>query len=208
LSVREAGSTQNLRYFLIIFPFKHLFTIADHSALGHDFGVVTMRFFEDRRFPGVRACVLIAAMFGAAAANAQEAAPSETILLLLNKAKVLQLPANASTVVVGNPAVADVTLVRRTKHMVLTGKGFGETNLIALDSQGRSVGESVIRVTAPASGLIVQRGMDRETWHCAPHCQPTFSLGDSGKFASENAAQIQARNASVASGATRPAGGH
>lgn len=166
-----------------------------------------MRFFGFSSSFDARAWILIAALFGAGAAHAQEPAPSEAIMLVLNRAKVLQLPPNASTVVVGNPAVADVTLIRRTKHMVLTGKGFGETNLIALDAQGRSVGESVIRVAAPGNNLVVQRGMERETWDCSPRCQPTFSLGDSARFATENAAQMQARNAAVGSAVQRPAGG-
>ena len=153
-----------------------------------------------------QAMALAASIVTVAAVQAQDAQPSESIQLVLNKAKVLQLPANASTVVVGNPAVADVTIVRRTKYMVLTGKGFGETNLIALDSQGRSVGESVIRVGAASNSMIVQRGMERETWDCAPRCQPTFSLGDSGKYAAENAGQMQSRNASVGGATQRPAG--
>ncbi len=165
-----------------------------------------MRFSDFRRLFLAPAMALTASIVTVAAAQAQDAQPSESIQLVLNKAKVLQLPANASTVVVGNPAVADVTIVRRTKYMVLTGKGFGETNLIALDSQGRSVGESVIRVSASTNNMIVQRGMDRETWDCAPRCQPTFSLGDNGKFASENAGQMQSRNSSVGGATQRPAG--
>lgn len=162
-----------------------------------------MRFLPSWRFFDAPAWALIAAFGAAGAAYAEGEQPSEAIRLVMNKATVLQLPPNAATVIVGNPAVADVTVIRRTKHMVLTGKGFGETNLIALDSQGRSVGESVIRVAAPAHSLIVQRGMDRETWDCSPRCQPTFSLGDSAKFASENAAQMQSRNASAATSAQR-----
>jgi hypothetical protein len=165
-----------------------------------------MRFFTNRSISGLRVLGLTAAILSGGSAAAQNAQSSEAILLVLNKAKVLQLPANATTVIVGNPSVADVTLVRRTKHMVLTGKGFGETNLIALDSQGRSVGESIIRVTAPGTNLIVQRGMERETWDCSPRCQPTFSLGDSSKFASENASQMQMRNSTVGSGSQRSTG--
>ncbi|MFN3889458.1 MAG: pilus assembly protein N-terminal domain-containing protein [Beijerinckiaceae bacterium] len=165
-----------------------------------------MRGFGLRSLPGALVLGLGAALIHAGGAQAQDAPASDAIHLVLNRAKVLQLPPNAVTVVVGNPAVADVTLVRRTKNMVLTGKGFGETNLIALDGQGRSVGESIIRVSASSQGLIVQRGMERETWDCSPRCQPTFSLGDSVKFASENAAQMQARNASVGVSAQRPAG--
>lgn len=156
------------------------------------------------RSGAIALCVALSTAAGAV--KAEDAPGAEAIVLLLNKAKILQLPASAVTIVVGNPAVADVTMLRRSRQMILTGKGFGETNLIALDAQGRSVGESVIRVTNSSRGLVVQRGMERETWDCSPRCQPTFSLGDANKFASENAAQIQARNASVGTGA-RPAGG-
>ena len=166
-----------------------------------------MCFSGSRRVLIALAGAFTSIIFGVGAAFAQDAPSSEAIQIVLNRAKVLQLPANATTVIVGNPAVADVTMMRRTKQMVLTGKGFGETNLIALDSQGRSVGESVIRVTAPSNSLVIQRGMDRETWDCSPRCQPTFSLGDSTKFASENAAQMQARNSSVGTATQRPAGG-
>ena len=67
---------------------------------------------------------------------------------------------------------------------------------------GRPQGRAGLLCVSPTH----QRGMDRETWNCSPRCQPTFSLGDSNKFSSENAAQMQARNASIGSGA-RPAGG-
>jgi hypothetical protein len=67
--------------------------------------------------------------------------------------------------------------------------------------------ESMIRVSASTNSMIVQRGMERETWDCSPRCQPTFSLGDSNKFASENAGQMQSRNSSVGGATQRPAGG-
>ena len=164
-------------------------------------------FYNFRPLLLARAMALIASIVPIAAVQAQDAEPLGSIHLVLDKAKVLQLPANASTVVVGNPAVADVTIVGRTKFMVLTGKGFGETNLIALDSKGRSVGESIIRVNASTNSLIVQRGMERETWDCTPRCQPTFSLGDSGKYAAESGGQMQSRNVSAGSASQRPAGG-
>jgi len=122
------------------------------------------------------------------------------IEVVLNEAKVLQLPPNATTIIVGNPVVADVTMVRGSNQMVLTGKGFGRTNLIALDSRGRSVGESIIRVRASGHGIVVQRGMNRETWDCSPRCEPTMSLGDTTAFSNDVAAQIQARNSAARGG--------
>lgn len=141
--------------------------------------------------------VLTSGAHAAEPVRQSSSAPSQ-IVVMLNQAKVIQLPEGASTVIVGNPMIADVTLLRNTKNMILTAKGFGETNLIALDGQGRSVGESMLRVTAPTSGLVVQRGLERETWDCTPRCQPTLMLGDSTKFATEAVGQIQLRNGATA----------
>jgi hypothetical protein len=77
---------------------------------------------------------------------------------------------------------------------VLTGKGFGETNLIVLDDQGKAIRESIVRVTPPENVLIVQRGMDRESYACSPRCQPIVDIGDTTKYITDIAGQIQARN--------------
>lgn len=123
---------------------------------------------------------LLAALVCASAARA-----ADVIHVIIDEAKVIELPANTSTIIVGNPIVADVTMLRKNNRMVLTGKAFGRTNLIALDANGNAIGESSIRVSANFKGLVVQRGMDRESYDCSPRCQPTVSLGDSAKFLGE-----------------------
>ncbi len=88
-------------------------------------------------------------------AGAVTSKANDTIEVVLDQAKVLQMPANTSTIIVGNPVIADVTMLRRTNQMVLTGKGYGETNMIALDADGNAIGESTVRVTGSTHGLIV-----------------------------------------------------
>jgi Flp pilus assembly secretin CpaC len=141
--------------------------------------------------------VLASACLMAALQAPVAARAGEEIVVLLDQAKVLQLPAGAATVIVGNPIIADVTMLKKTNQVVLTGKGYGQTNMIALDAKGAAVGESSVRVAAPSNGLIVQRGMERETWECSPRCHPTVRLGDAQKFMSEAAGQIGARNAAA-----------
>ena len=120
---------------------------------------------------------------------------NDVIVVHLDQAKVMDLPDKTSTVIVGNPIVADVTMLKRNNKVVLTGKGYGETNLIALDSAGNSLGESLVRVSGGFDGVIVQRGMDRQSLHCSPRCQPTVNLGDSTSYIADAAAQIQQHNA-------------
>ena len=103
---------------------------------------------------------------------------------------------------IGNPIVADVTMLKGTGAMVVTGKGFGETNLIVLNAKGDVLDEKTIRVVPSASTLLVQRGTERESYSCAPKCMPAVQLGD-GKQFNDASAQITQRN----SLATPPAAG-
>jgi Flp pilus assembly secretin CpaC len=148
-------------------------------------------------WPNAAVCLLISAM-GIASASAEE-----IIDVQVDQAKIVQLPEKTSTIIIGNPIVADVTLLKGSGNMVLTGKGFGETNLIALDKQGNSLGESIIRVKTGFKGLVVQRGSDRESYSCLPRCQPVVVLGDTAKFMGETAGQIQAHTGLATAGGTK-----
>lgn len=132
-------------------------------------------------------------MVACLAAAAGPAAAIDAILVNLDQAKVARLPANATTLIIGNPGIADVTMLKNSGTMVITGKGYGETNLIALDKNGELIAESAIRVRGNGSTLLVQRGVERESYSCSPQCVPAAQLGDGKLFESVNA-QIQARN--------------
>ena len=138
------------------------------------------------------AAALAAAMCGAALAAPR--GPSDSVIVLVDHAKVVRLPEKAQTVVVGNPAIADVS-VQRNGVMIVTGKSFGVTNLIALDANGTLLAESLVRVSAaPDSVLTVQRGMDRESYACNPDCQPSVQMGDKQEYFAGIAGQATARN--------------
>lgn len=124
----------------------------------------------------------------------EAASAADVITVTLDQAKIINLPNGSNTVIIGNPIVADLTLLPRNNQVVLTGKGFGETNLIALDSSGAAVGETIVRVVGVKTGLVVQRGMERESYHCAPRCEPTVQLGTTTKFMQEISGQISSRN--------------
>jgi Flp pilus assembly secretin CpaC len=148
------------------------------------------------------ALAAVLALAPAPAALATEApAAGTTIVVTLDQAKVIRLPPKTATLIIGNPMIADVTMLKTAGSMVVTGKGFGETNMIALDSNGNLVAESFIRVRSPNSVLVVQRGAERESYSCSPQCQPTVQLGD-GKLFTEASTQIQARNGLIQPGLT------
>ena len=129
---------------------------------------------------------------------APDAAPAasarETVAIMVDHAKVVRLPERAQTVIVGNPIIADIT-VQRNGVVVVTGKSYGVTNLIALDGAGAMLAESLISVQAATeSVVIVQRGLDRESYSCTPNCQPSMLLGDATKHFSEIGGQAGQRN--------------
>lgn len=124
---------------------------------------------------------------------------AEVIDVVLDQVKIIQLPENTITLVIGNPLIVDVTMLRGNNKMILTGKAFGQTQIVALDMAGEAIGESLIKVSADdTKNLIVQRGLERESYHCHQRCQLTYALGDSTRHMGETAGQIQSRNGIMA----------
>lgn len=122
------------------------------------------------------------------------AAEAPVIEVVLDKAKIVRMPPHAETIVVGNPIIADVTTLKSNGLVVVTGKGFGETNLIFLDHAGEAIEEASVRVQSSPSLIVVQRGLSQESYACQPRCQPTVSLGDATEFLKDSSSQITSRN--------------
>jgi Flp pilus assembly secretin CpaC len=118
----------------------------------------------------------------------------DTVAVMIDHAKVMRLPERTQTVIVGNPGIADIT-VQRNGIVVVTGKSYGVTNLIALDAAGVMLAESLVSVQAATDSIVVvQRGLERESYSCTPSCQPSVLLGDANKYFSENGGQVGQRN--------------
>jgi Flp pilus assembly secretin CpaC len=128
--------------------------------------------------------------------------------IVLDLATLMKLPEKVATIVVGNPAIADVA-VQSGGLVVVTGKGYGSTNLIALDRAGTVLLERLIVVRGPNSGTVaVYRGVERETYSCTPDCERRITLGDSANYFGAAAAQSDVRNAQATSaGAASKQGG-
>jgi hypothetical protein len=125
-------------------------------------------------------------------------ANAETLRITVDQASMLKLPAQVATIVVGNPLVADASL-QKGGVLILTGKGYGTTNLVALDRAGKVVLEKTLQVLGPTGHdfVVVYRGVERETYSCAPDCERRLTLGDSPVYFSNVLAQSGARNAAA-----------
>lgn len=107
------------------------------------------------------------------------AAPDpDRIAVNVDQAKLVKLPNGISTIVVGNPMIADVTL-QPGGIVVVTGKGYGATNFIAMDRSGQVLVDRQIQVEGPTDQVVtVYRGVERESYSCMPICQRRVTLGD------------------------------
>ena len=109
----------------------------------------------------------------------------------VNMARILRINAPAATVIVGNPGIADV-LIQDPQTLVLTGKSYGQTNLIVLDAAGEPIADTLIEVVQMQAGsLTVYQGQARTTLACAPVCQATVTMGDDAAFSSQAVASSQ-----------------
>ena len=74
-------------------------------------------------------------------------AQSGRISVEIDQAQRVQLRGPAGSVIVGNPEIADVTVVD-ANTLYITGKGYGVTEVVAVDPIGRTVFQSQVVVTA------------------------------------------------------------
>jgi Flp pilus assembly secretin CpaC len=120
-----------------------------------------------------RSSILIAVLL-AATTFAMPAMAGAGIEVTMNQAKIVKLSRPADTIVVGNPAIADAS-VQDASTIVLTGKGFGVTNLVVLDPEGIPiVDEQVTVVRQAASSVRIYRRAEIQTMSCTPYCESSF----------------------------------
>jgi Flp pilus assembly secretin CpaC len=147
-----------------------------------------------------RVCLLVAAA-GLASPAAVVAESADTIAVNVDQAKLVRLPGKVATIVVGNPLIADVTL-QPGGMIVVTGKGYGATNFIALDRGGEILVDRQVQVEGPSDRLVtVYRGIERESYSCAPLCQRRVTLGDSDTYFNSTMSQAGSLSSSASGSA-------
>ena len=121
---------------------------------------------------GPRSSFLVVALL--VAAFVVPARAGAGIEVTMNQAKIVKLSRAADTIVVGNPAIADAS-VQDASTIVLTGKGFGVTNLVVLDQEGSPiVDEQVTVVRQAASSVRIYRRAEIQTLSCTPYCESSY----------------------------------
>ena len=121
-----------------------------------------------------RSCTLLAAALLTCVA-APVMAQSRAVNVEIDRSARVALRAPAASVIVGNPAIADVTVVD-ANTLFVTGKGYGVTEIVAVDPIGRTVFQSQIVVTAGSNNAVrVWRGGRATEMACAgASCAPSI----------------------------------
>ena len=124
------------------------------------------------------ACLALAAASAVAVAGPAAAA---SMVVPIDQQIRLNVPGASYSVLVGNPAVADVTVVD-SHTLYVAGRGYGVTDVSVLDRDGRVLYAGDVVVTSPDAGRVsVYRGSARSDMACAPACQVTTrSTGGGG----------------------------
>lgn len=121
-------------------------------------------------------CILAVALLAAPAAHAGD------LIVRYDQSQLLRLPRPATEVIIGNPSIADVAL-QGGNLLVVTGKTFGITNVIALDADRNVIQDQRVLVERDDRRVInLHKGSSRFTFSCTPNCEPNLTIGDDETF--------------------------
>ena len=111
------------------------------------------------------------AAVAACASLAALPASAEAIRVFVDQARVVKLARPADTIIVGNPEIADAA-VQDASTVVLTGKGFGVTNLVILDRDGAAIVDEQVVVSRTAANTVnIYRRAELQAMSCSPYCE-------------------------------------
>jgi Flp pilus assembly secretin CpaC len=115
----------------------------------------------------------------------------DDLIVKYDQSQLLRLPKPATEIIVGNPSIADVA-IQSGNLLVVTGKTFGITNIIALDADRNVIQDQRVLVKRDEGKVVnLVRGTDRQSYNCTPQCNPSITIGDEQKYfeAIRNASQ-------------------
>jgi Pilus formation protein N terminal region len=147
------------------------------------------------------------AMAGAVALLSSQAAHAQDLIVKYDQASIVRLSRPAAEIIVGNPSITDVSIQSGTS-LVITGKSFGITNIIALDAQGQVIRDQRVMVRVDDERMVtVNLGGKRSSFACTPTCAPTLTVGDDGEFFSKTQATVTAKSKTSEGAAHGDSGG-
>jgi Flp pilus assembly secretin CpaC len=109
-------------------------------------------------------------------------AQAADLIVRYDQSQLLRLPRPASEVIIGNPSIADVAL-QGGNLLVVTGKTFGITNVIALDADRNVIQDQRVVVERDDRRVVsLHKGASRYTFSCSPNCETNLTIGDARDY--------------------------
>jgi len=128
-------------------------------------------------------CSLLAGVaLAAAGALATTGARADDLIVRYDQSQLLRLARPPAEIIIGNPSIADVT-IQGANLLVVTGKTFGVTNIIALDAERNVIQDQRVIVQRDEVRTVnLVKGGVRQSYSCTPNCSPTLTIGDDEKY--------------------------
>lgn len=144
-------------------------------------------------------------LFAAAILFAAHPAYADGVAISMDEVRTITFPKPVATVYVGNPTIADINMID-SRHAFVLGKGFGTTNIVALDHEGDQVSNTHVSVLAHQDSTVtLQRGAGRLTYSCtASHCEATPEPGDAKDAYDAVNGEVTTHEAAAKTAATAP----
>jgi hypothetical protein len=106
----------------------------------------------------------------------------QSIGVVVDQAKMVSLSRPAKTIYIGNPTIADITVID-SRHAFVLGKTFGVTNLIAMDAQGKQISNQQVTVVNGFEAVTFNEGNGQYNYSCTrAHCESMPRPGDVTAF--------------------------
>lgn len=134
-------------------------------------------FFSAVRGSLVQKAILLS-LVATATPMATSPATAGDLIVRYDQSQLLRLPRPASEIIIGNPSIADVAL-QGGNLLVVTGKTFGITNVIALDADRNVIQDQRVVVERDDKRVVnLHKGATRFSYSCSPNCETNLTIGD------------------------------
>lgn len=113
------------------------------------------------------------------------------VSVVMDEVRVVTFKRPVSTVFVGNPVIADATVID-PYHAFILGKAYGVTNLIALSAQSQTIANQQITVANRSGGVVtLNKGAAQFTYSCTTaHCETNPRPGDQKGYFDDNESAV------------------
>ncbi|HTT97687.1 MAG TPA: pilus assembly protein N-terminal domain-containing protein [Rhizomicrobium sp.] len=131
------------------------------------------------------------------------------VSVIMDQVRIVTFNRPVATVFVGNPMIADATVID-PYHAFVLGKTFGVTNLIALSSQSQTIANQTITVANRSGGVVtLNKGASQYSYACTTaHCEANPLPGDQKTYFDDNNTAISGHQDQAIKAATATASSH